>query len=91
MFDKIKQICVTAKSKVTNGFGAVSAIGAASVMAAGSAYADTTTTGLVVDYSTLTSSITSQLGPALVAALGIAGAILGVKYGFRFFRSFSKG
>jgi hypothetical protein len=89
MFDKVKQICSTAKSKVVNGFGAVSAIGAASVMAAGSAYADTT--AMTVDYSALTTSITSQLGPALIAALGIAGTILGIKYGFRFFRSFSRG
>jgi hypothetical protein len=90
MFDKVKQICSTAKSKVVNGLGAVFAIGAASVMAAGSAYA-ADTTAMTVDYSALTSSITSQLGPALIAALGIAGTVLGIKYGYRFFRSFSKG
>jgi hypothetical protein len=89
MFDKIKQICVTVKSKVENGFGAlVAALGVGAVMAASvPAHAE----GLTVDYTTLTSSITSQLGPALIAALGIAGTILGIKFGYRFFRSFSKG
>lgn len=48
-------------------------------------------TDLVVDYAALAVKIFSQLSPALAAALGVAGVVLGVKYGYRFFKSFAKG
>ena len=46
---------------------------------------------MTVDYAALATSVSSQLAPALLAALGIAGAVIGVKLGFRFFKSFAKG
>lgn len=46
---------------------------------------------MTVDYAAMVTSITGQLTPALTAGLGIAGIVLGVKVGYRFFKSFAQG
>jgi hypothetical protein len=45
---------------------------------------------MTIDYAPIVTALTTQLGTALTAGLGVMGIILGVQVGIRFFKSFTK-
>ncbi len=46
---------------------------------------------MTVDYAALVTAVTTGLTPALAAGLGLAGTIIAIRMGYRFFKSFAKG
>lgn len=45
---------------------------------------------MTIDYAAIVTSLTSGLGVAITAAVGVGASILVAKMGWRFFKSFTK-
>jgi len=80
MSKKIRSFCKKYASKFQ-----VAAPVAGAVLSSGVANATD-----LIDYTALSTSLTTGLGTAITAAVTIGGAVLVARMGWRFFKSFSK-
>lgn len=44
----------------------------------------------MIDFAQIATDLTTSLGPAIVAAVGVGAAILTARMGWKFFKSFTK-